>query len=44
MPWIFAIAVIWFSIVSSGFRKLVFWLMGLGAAVIVISVAANGIR
>jgi hypothetical protein len=29
MVWLFALGIIWFCLISDGFRRLVFWLLGL---------------
>jgi hypothetical protein len=35
MIWLFALGIIWFSIISPGFRKLVFWAGGIGAVLFI---------
>jgi hypothetical protein len=45
MPWIFALGIIFFAIVFPGFRKVAYWLLGLGAggiAIGLIAIAMNG--
>ena len=41
MAWIFALGIIWLCLIHDGFRKLCFWLGGLGIVGIMIAVAAG---
>lgn len=34
MVWIFALGIIWLSLIHEGFRKVVFWALGVGAGVL----------
>ena len=40
MVWIFALGIIWLALVHEGFRKVVFWILGI-AAVAVIGIVAS---
>jgi len=34
MIWIFALGIIFLAVVNEGFRKLVFWLLGIGTSIV----------
>jgi hypothetical protein len=41
MIWIFALGIIWLCVVHEGFRKVVFWIGGIGAGLFVMVMIAN---
>ena len=45
MIWLFALGIIWLAVVHEGFRKLLYWLLGLsgaGLAIAVVWAASQG--